>query len=65
MMWLKGCNKCGGDLHAFQDIYGSYVSCLQCGREVGFKTTNASPIPPPKKVARASGKGKKELELVA
>ena len=31
MYWLKGCNKCGGDLYLEKDRFGSYVSCLQCG----------------------------------
>ncbi len=31
MYWLKGCNKCGGDLYLERDKFGSYVSCLQCG----------------------------------
>ncbi len=65
MIWLKSCYKCGGDLHAFRDMYGSYVSCLQCGREVGFNNVNVSPVPPPPKLARTRGKRKKELQLVA
>lgn len=32
MYWLKGCTKCGGDLASGCDQYGSYVSCMQCGR---------------------------------
>ncbi len=31
MLWLKGCPRCGGDLHENQDVYGYYISCLQCG----------------------------------
>ena len=31
MYWLKGCEKCGGDLYLGEDKYGSFVSCLQCG----------------------------------
>jgi len=31
MMWLKACPRCHGDLTAEEDIYGNYVSCLQCG----------------------------------
>ncbi len=31
MYWLKGCDKCGGDLYLERDKFGSYVSCLQCG----------------------------------
>lgn len=31
MVWFKECRKCGGDLYLKDDMYGSYVSCLQCG----------------------------------
>ena len=32
MYQLRGCPKCHGDLYAGQDIYGAYLSCVQCGR---------------------------------
>ena len=32
MYWLKQCTKCGGDLASDSDQYGSYLSCIQCGR---------------------------------
>ena len=35
MLWLKSCPKCRGDLQQRNDQYGSYVACLQCGREFG------------------------------
>ena len=31
MLQLKACPRCAGDLHSNQDLYGSYVECLQCG----------------------------------
>lgn len=31
MMWFRSCPKCGGDLSASADIYGSYIQCVQCG----------------------------------
>ena len=32
MIWLKGCPRCdSGDLSEGKDLYGQYVSCLQCG----------------------------------
>lgn len=31
MIYFKRCPRCNGDLHKAQDIYGSYVACLQCG----------------------------------
>jgi hypothetical protein len=33
MMWLKACPRCLGDLISESDLHGSYVVCLQCGRE--------------------------------
>lgn len=29
--WFKECPRCGGDLREESDIYGSYISCVQCG----------------------------------
>ena len=31
MLELKACPRCAGDLHKNRDLYGNYVSCLQCG----------------------------------
>ncbi len=31
MLTLRACPRCGGDLHANRDMYGSYTQCLQCG----------------------------------
>ena len=31
MMLLRACPRCRGDLSLDSDIYGRYVSCLQCG----------------------------------
>ena len=31
MYFLKQCPKCNGDLAAYSDQYGDFVSCLQCG----------------------------------
>lgn len=31
MFWTKACPRCGGDLLNREDVYGSYVSCAQCG----------------------------------
>ena len=28
---FKFCPKCRGDLYLAEDIFGKYVSCLQCG----------------------------------
>ena len=32
MYLLEGGNKCKGDLVPQEDMYGSYLKCLQCGR---------------------------------
>ena len=32
MFKLRGCPRCHGDLYAGEDIYGIYLSCIQCGR---------------------------------
>ena len=31
MFKLRGCPKCHGDLFLGEDIYGAYLSCVQCG----------------------------------
>ena len=31
MFWLKNCPRCSGDLYEETDIYGPYISCVQCG----------------------------------
>ena len=29
--WFKECPRCRGDLREESDIYGRYISCVQCG----------------------------------
>ena len=31
MIEFKVCPKCRGDLYLREDIFGKYLSCLQCG----------------------------------
>ena len=31
MIKFKFCPKCRGDLYLAEDIFGKYLSCLQCG----------------------------------
>ncbi len=31
MINFKACPKCRGDIHVAEDIFGKYLSCLQCG----------------------------------
>lgn len=30
-VYLKSCNRCGGDMNSNRDIYGEYRLCMQCG----------------------------------
>ena len=30
-LYLKSCNRCGGDMNSNRDIYGEYRLCMQCG----------------------------------
>ena len=65
MIKLRGCPKCHGDLYAGKDIYGEYLSCIQCGRyfDVAVPTRQAAEA-----VKAASAVGPPEeapLELAA
>ena len=31
MIWLKCCQRCGGDLYLEKDDFGAFVACFQCG----------------------------------
>lgn len=33
-LYLKSCNRCGGDMNSNKDMYGEYRMCLQCGNTV-------------------------------
>ena len=33
-VYLKSCNRCGGDMNSNRDIYGEYRLCIQCGNMV-------------------------------
>ncbi len=39
MIYFNACPKCHGDLTMNQDVYGAFVSCLQCGfmRDIDIK----------------------------
>ena len=43
MIRLKGCTKCGGDINLENDMYGYYVSCLQCGNVLAYLDTEDAP----------------------
>ena len=36
MFWLKACPRCQGDLYREEDLFGSYVACIQCGHELSI-----------------------------
>ena len=36
MFWLKLCPRCNGDLYRDEDVFGSYLACLQCGHELSM-----------------------------
>jgi hypothetical protein len=36
MMMVGHCPKCGGNIYLDEDIYGAYISCLQCGYSGGL-----------------------------
>ena len=31
MVWLRGCERCDGDLYLEKDHFGSSILCFQCG----------------------------------
>ncbi|MCY3693030.1 MAG: hypothetical protein OXI54_02015 [Chloroflexota bacterium] len=31
---LQACPHCGGNVRKIRDIYGAYLQCLQCSREI-------------------------------
>ena len=33
-LYLKSCNRCGGDMNSKRDIYGEYRMCIQCGNMI-------------------------------
>lgn len=33
-VYLKSCNRCGGDMNSNHDIYGEYRICMQCGNMI-------------------------------
>ena len=31
MVFYKSCQKCRGDMHIREDVYGNFRECIQCG----------------------------------
>lgn len=40
-MHLGACSHCGGDVCRVKDIYGAYLRCIQCSREIAPDHLNA------------------------
>lgn len=38
MIQFKACPRCHGDLISGEDHFGSYLSCIQCGRYINTAT---------------------------
>ncbi len=47
MIQFKVCPRCRGDLYLKEDVFGKYLSCLQCGyvREIGTVDRHSSEGP--------------------
>ena len=43
MIKFKICPRCRGDLYLTQDIFGRYLSCLQCGYLLDLKEPRLHP----------------------
>ena len=44
---LRGCPHCGGNVRKIRDIYGAYLQCLQCSREIEPAALLAAPLHAP------------------
>ena len=62
MIKFKSCPRCGGDLLLEEDVFGEFLSCLQCGfnRNVSTKVDSGVPTENP-----WWGKNKQVIELLA
>ena len=47
MIKFKLCPRCRGDLYLAEDIFGRYLSCLQCGYLKDVPEVMEKPIPGP------------------
>jgi len=56
MIFFKGCPRCHGDIVEKDDLFGWYLSCIQCGcqREVEEKYRQVRNKPEPLKEPRAA-----------
>ena len=45
-LYLKSCNRCGGDMNSNRDMYGEYRMCMQCGNMVDIPNESSLfPLP--------------------
>ena len=65
MFKLRGCPKCHGDLYAGEDIYGVYLSCIQCGRYFAVAEASDRGVRPMPDAQPAGPPVLAELELAA
>ncbi len=65
MFKLRGCPKCRGDLYTGEDIYGVYLSCIQCGRYFAVAEAPGRGVRPAPDAQPAGPPGLEELELAA
>ena len=65
MFKLQGCPKCHGDLCTGEDIYGAYLSCIQCGRYFAFAEASGRVVRPIPDAQPAGPPELAELDLAA
>ena len=61
---FNACPKCRGDLEIRRDVYGMFVSCLQCGLQRDLDAPNQAielAKPEPAKVAASAFDAREEL----
>ncbi len=46
MIYFGACPKCHGDVASSKDVYGSFLSCLQCGLMHDIETKPAVVVKP-------------------
>ena len=63
MFWFKRCPRCTGDLYEDRDVYGPFITCVQCGfsRDIPNKSASlllisAAPVPVPAVAKEEGGK---------
>ena len=54
MIYLKACEKCGGDVELAQDIYGAYLTCIQCSFTIDSAGAAKRAVEPKDRVAQTS-----------